>query len=247
MSETYEEAEKRVWDRIAAEYPEFTRDMDPYHDPYTLDKLLFGKEMQLRTFPGGNVLDIGANCGVLSAFWAAYGANVIAHEADPVTFNDLSTMLEKSGLLGKVHPINAAIWTRNGKIKFRGNGFNSEARTIRGGCLWVSDRPDGFYEDPSAFEVEVPCVSFNQALKSTVWDYVKMDIEGAEYAVLAAADLDKMKKQIKQMHLELHPEWADDEVYRATLHRLECVFEISGGRHSGDRYHWLHLKNKDLP
>ncbi len=247
MTETYAEIEQRVWQRIAAEYPKFTREMDPYKDPYTLDKLFFGNEMRLQTFPGGKVLDVGANCGVLSAFWGCNGAEVAAYEADPKTHHDLTQMLEKSGLMfNGVIPFKAAVWTHDGFIKFRGNGFNEGERTIRGGCLWVSDRPSYFYDDPLSVETEVPCFSFNSVLSDVIWDYVKMDIEGAEYRVLLAADSDKMRRQIRQMHLEFHPQWADDALYQAVLDKLSDIFEITGDKYSGTRFHWAHLRNKEL-
>jgi len=244
--DNYETTDSRVWARMALEHPEFTRDHNALSDPYALEYLLFGDQIKLGPFKG-NVMDIGANAGILTAYWALNGATVTAYEADPTTFKILQDMIARTGL--PVTVIHAAVWKDSGAIRFRGGSCIDQNRMIRGGCLWVKERPDGFYEDPDAPIVTVPCVSFKDALGDKEWDCVKMDIEGSEFEVLMSTPIESLR-QIKQLQLEFHHWWASDELYSDLIFKLITVFRIEGqevwqlGDEFPGRYKWAVLERK---
>lgn len=239
-----EEKSQQVWSRVSSECPEFTHSMDPMNDPWAVEALLFGNQINTKRFPGGNVLDIGANVGILSAYWASTGSNVVAYEADPMTFELLNNMVIRTGL--NIMPVNKAIWTYNGQVEFNGASHIDREREIRGGCLWVPLRPQGFYENPAAKFYTVDCITLKEALGDTVWDCVKMDIEGAEFEVLASTDIEIMQRQIKYMQLEFHNGWATDAQYNDLIKKLQSAFTIDGVSDSNGRLMWAHLINKNL-
>jgi len=243
--DSYDTVSERVWARMAIEHPEFTRSHNALADPYALEYLMFGGQIKVEPFKG-NVMDVGANAGILTAYWALNGASVTAYEADPVTFKMLSDMIARTNLPATA--INAAIWSHSGEVKFRGGSCIDHDRTVRGGCLWVPQRPDGFYEDPNAPIVTVPCISFTEALGDREWDCVKMDIEGSEFEVLMSTPVESLR-QIKQLQLEFHHWWASNQQYKDLLTKLESVFTIEGpvyepGHEWAGRYVWPVLTRK---
>jgi FkbM family methyltransferase len=195
--ETHKEACLRIWSRMASEHPEFTHEHDSLDNPWSVETLILDNEQHFKPFSGANVLDIGANAGLLTAYWALNGAKVTAYEADPITYKILTDMLTQTGL--KVSAINAAIWTYTGEIKFQGGGHKSErGHFCRNGLIQTSGISDA---------TMVPCVSLTDALGDTIWDFVKMDIEGAEHEVIMSTGPEVLKNHIKQMQVEFHAEW----------------------------------------
>jgi FkbM family methyltransferase len=231
----------RVWGKMAAEHPEFTRAHDPLDDYSMIDTLILGDFIAWRPFSGARVMDIGANVGVWTAYCALNGADVTAYEADPITHGIMSSMLIRNNL--KVNAVNAALWTHTGQILFKGKGIESH---YRNGAVQVPEH-DGFAGNlgQEADMITVPCVSFSDAIGDSVWDCVKVDIEGAEFETLSAVPAEVFEKQIKFLQVEFHNGWASDEVYRALIGKLESVFTSSGSKNIGDkwngRYDWANF------
>lgn len=242
----FEVKTKEVWEKMATAHPEFKPEHDALKNPWALEALLLGPQINTEIFPDGNVLDIGSNGGILTAYWALNGAHVTAYEADPITFRFLNDMLRQTNL--NAVAVWAAIWTFTGLIRFRSN-LETKSLT-RGGCISVQERPTGWYEGGENQEYEVPCVSFEVALNQKEWDCVKMDIEGAEFEILRTTPIEVLRNQIKYMQLEFHHEWVSDAAYQELIAKLDPVFRIDGhttheGRkHWPGRYLWAHLRRK---
>ena len=67
----------RVWERMAAEHPEFTRGCDPTDNFHTVEEIILGGSLTwkranelFQPFPGARVMDIGANVGIYTAYCA---------------------------------------------------------------------------------------------------------------------------------------------------------------------------------
>jgi FkbM family methyltransferase len=239
------------------EHPEFTHDHDVFDDDYAVETLLLGEYIGFKPFAGAKVMDIGANVGILTAFWALNGCDVTSYEADPVTYGILVGMLEKTRLrwfhhdggnehYDGVQAINAAVYKYDGTIPFLG-ATGGIGNPLRNGAIQVADMGDKRLDAPST-----PCVTLATALGTTVWNCVKFDIEGAEFETLLAVPIETLRNQVKYMQVELHNGWADGVLYKKLIDKLESVYDVSGPVNGNDaesaewigRYHWVQCKGK---
>jgi FkbM family methyltransferase len=130
-----------------------------------------------RVAPGDTVWDIGANCGVY-AFSCDKAARVLAVEADPFLADLLRRSVELNG--APVAVIGCAVADRCGVASFtiarRGRASNHLTDVIG------SSQADG-----ERSRLTVPTLTLDTLLESerTPPAFVKIDVEGAEMAVLA--------------------------------------------------------------
>lgn len=235
---------------MAQEHPEFQRSHAVMNDPWQVEGLLLGDYIGFQPFPGARVMDIGANAGILTAYWALNGANVTAYEADPVTYSILTGMLHENGL--SVNAVHSAVWTYTGAIPFKGRDSELGESKGRNGAIQVPQH-DGFVGNlgQEQIMVTVPCISLTEAIGDRIWDCVKFDIEGAEFELLMHVESAVLRDHVRYMHVELHNGWASDDLYRRLIDKLETLFEIQGSicDHKEDqwygRYHWMQLTNRN--
>jgi len=151
--------------------------------------------------PGDAVLDIGAQSGVFALAAAARGASVLCCEPIPENAALLRENLRLNGVEDRVavRPVAAA----------------PEAGTM---TLYVVDGDTGgatafpaihplWLEDGRMRRVEVECVTLDALLGARsdgVWDCVKLDCEGGEYAILGAAGAEALRG-VRALILEYHP------------------------------------------
>jgi FkbM family methyltransferase len=130
------------------------------------------------------ILDLGANIGLSVLYFAGRypGARVVALEPDPDIFRVLERNVAASGFTG-VELVPRAAWTEAARLAFWPDGAD-------GGRL-QPDPGDG--GGPASggprvarSPVEVEAVSLPELLARERFDVVKMDIEGAEEAVVPA-------------------------------------------------------------
>ena len=163
-------------------------------DPFQGD--LWGVTPYLRE--GCMIMDVGANRGIFTSWCALNGAYVTAYEPHPKAFQSLLEVVKLNKIDHQVFPVEAAISTHTGVMKLdmsTGSYFNSaqpSERSLRN-------------QDPehNIFGVVVNCVSFTNAVGSTFWDVVKMDVEGAEFPILLGCP-DSVFDQISFLTVELH-------------------------------------------
>lgn len=131
------------------------------------------------------ILDCGSNIGlsVLYFKWKYPNARIMAFEPDPKLFKLLEANIS-SFEARDVELVNAAIWTKEMKLGFEGDHNFS-----------------GRIKDTGNANLEVDAVELKPYLKNDI-DFLKIDIEGAETAVLNAckADLGKVKKLFFEYH-----------------------------------------------
>lgn len=147
-------------------------------------------------YSGCTVLDIGANRGLVTSWCAINGACVTAYEPHPKAFQSLLEVIQLNRL--QAQAFEAAISTHTGTTKLdmsTGPYFNSAQPSKT--SLRNND------PEHNIFGVEVSCVSLADAIGTTVWDIVKMDIEGQEYPVLLTCP-DSVFTQIRYLTVELH-------------------------------------------
>ncbi|HKB13757.1 MAG TPA: FkbM family methyltransferase [Vicinamibacterales bacterium] len=137
------------------------------------------------------ILDCGANIGVASLFFRRRypAARITAFEADPALFAMLDANLAANRALN-VDRKNVAVWTSNGSLTFRSEGSDS-----------------GMIESlPGAVDgraVIVPSVRLRDAIAAEpAIDLLKLDVEGAEDAVLA--DCEPVLDRVRALVMDLH-------------------------------------------
>ena len=117
------------------------------------------------------ILDLGANIGLSVLFFKKMHpqARIMAFEADPAIFAYLERNVRGNGL-EDVELVRAAAWTENTRLRFLRDGAD-------GGRLAAS---------AEAGAIEVEAVDLPALLKGREFDFLKIDVEGAEGRLLPA-------------------------------------------------------------
>lgn len=136
---------------------------------------------------GPAILDLGANIGLSVLYFKSLypKAQITAFEADPAVYEYLKQNVHGSGFTD-VELINKAVWDCNGTLRFHAEGGD-------GGRV---------AQDGDGGVVEVDAIDIRSHLAEHSYDFLKMDIEGAEHAVFPAIK-DYLPK-FKFVFLEYH-------------------------------------------
>jgi FkbM family methyltransferase len=123
--------------------------------------------------PAPRILDLGANIGLSVLFFKRQhpAARIVAFEADPEIFSYLERNVRANGLQD-VELINAAAWVADTTLRFLPDGAD-------GGR--VAGPGQG-----GAQATEVKAVNLSAFLNGRSFDFLKMDVEGAENQLLPA-------------------------------------------------------------
>lgn len=117
------------------------------------------------------ILDLGANIGLSVLFFKQLypNAQITALEADPKIFEYLKRNVHGNGYTD-VQLVNKAAWYENTTLKFSSEGAD-------GGRVALSGDEN---------IIEIDAINIAEFLKNKQFDFLKMDIEGAEEYVLPA-------------------------------------------------------------
>jgi FkbM family methyltransferase len=134
------------------------------------------------------ILDLGANIGLSVIFFKELypEAKVVALEADPKIFSYLQSNI-LSNNYSQVELINKAVWYENSLLNF------------------VSEGADGGQIDSTSHQqgtVAVEAVDIAELLSTQQFDFIKMDIEGAEDLVLPRCQ--GLLDSVQHMFIEYH-------------------------------------------
>jgi FkbM family methyltransferase len=143
--------------------------------------------------PDPRVLDCGSNIGlsVLYAKQAHPAARVTAFEADPEVLPVLRENLKRNGVTG-VEVVEAVLGSREGSVTLKSEGACGS---------YVAGTTDVTIEAAGAASRTVRCVRLRDWLTEPV-DFLKMNIEGAEWEVLA--DSEDRLRSVHEMVIEYH-------------------------------------------
>ena len=224
-----------AWTQISKFHPEFKRENWPpdWNDPYQIYEIVVNNVCGYIPQAGAQVMDIGANFGVFTAYCALKGCNVVAYEPHPVALRMLRETIQRNNITVEV--VGKAIYTTAGTMPFcNHSGYEPNAT-----WLWSN----GTLMAGSSDTVET--ISLNEALaQKPVWDCVKMDIEGAEFDVLENVSLD-MLKRVKFLSVEFHNNHASQERHAAISARLSQVFSLDGTKDGSPEFksqdRWISL------
>jgi FkbM family methyltransferase len=138
--------------------------------------------------PNPCIIDCGANLGMSIIYFKQLypEASIIAFEADEYIFNFLEKNI-KSFEYKDVELINKAVWNCDDTLSFLVEGG-------AGGRL-EKQKTSGTYK-------KVPCTSLKKYLINQKVDFLKIDIEGAEYEVLK--DIESVLNNVDAIFIEYH-------------------------------------------
>jgi FkbM family methyltransferase len=189
---------ERLADRVPARVPQRVRFLElelecpDVRTTFYQFNDLFVKESARFASENGHprILDCGANIGVASLYFKRLypAARITAFEADPALCAMLRRNLEANGA-PDVEIVEAAVWSADGSVTFRAEGTDSGAVDAVSGPM-------------PGDAITVPSVSLRRWIEQEVVDLIKIDIEGAELAVLQ--DIEDLLPRVKAMIVEVH-------------------------------------------
>ncbi|HYJ38747.1 MAG TPA: FkbM family methyltransferase [Chitinophagaceae bacterium] len=139
--------------------------------------------------PSPYILDCGANIGLSLLYLKELSpsARITAFEPDESNY----ALLEKNtGDLKNIILLKKAVWKENGTIQFASEGSLSSK----------------IVTEPGSTAISIPAIRLRDYLTETV-DFLKLDIEGAEYEVLKDC-ADKLSL-VKNLFIEYHGQFQD--------------------------------------
>lgn len=149
--------------------------------------------------PGMTVADIGANQGVFTLYFADLvgpGGRVVAFEPEPVMFAALEGNLRASGKAW-VEPHNLALGAEAGEVTLQISNFNrGNNRLIKGPLQSVADGPTA----------TVRVATLDEVMGGARVDFVKMDVQGWEGAVLRGMSGLLSSPEAPLILLEVYPD-----------------------------------------
>ncbi len=170
--------------------------------------------------PRATILDLGANVGYTAAHFAHLytDATIIAVELDRSNYEAAALNLRS---VSCCRLVNAAVWSADGTVSYDLSGLEWGYHVTESSAVATAGR---------AAAVTVSTLMAEHGISSI--DYVKMDIEGAEWPVLAAGS-DWLPK-VRAMKVELHPKFNAD----ATFDNCARVLTSLGFDCRKDDRHW---------
>jgi len=135
-----------------------------------------------------SIIDLGANIGLSILFFKTIypKAKIVAFEADPIIFKHLVKNVHGNGFTD-VELINAAAWDHETELDFYSEG--GDGGHIATGLL-------------NTKSVKVPAIDIGKFLCNRTFDFLKIDIEGAEEQVVPACK--GLLSRISYIFIEYH-------------------------------------------
>lgn len=159
-------------------------------DAEVYEEVIVGKEYDYpATFPPRTIVDVGANCGMTSIFYANRypDARVISVEAEASNYGAL---LRNTRAYPNIAPIQAALWNTDGQVEVfppwpRWTGWGKWGFRVR--------------EGSGCRALTLPTLMREVGIDTV--DILKIDVEGAEREIFSKCD---WMDRVKLLAIELH-------------------------------------------
>jgi FkbM family methyltransferase len=179
--------------------------------------------------PGDVVLDLGANIGaysVLFARWTGDAGHVFAFEPAPESRRTLIDVLQTNGVSHRVSVLAAAVGSSCGRAPFLANGSDGANRITNG------DRA-------GSVDVETTTIDAFCERMRIVPGFMKVDVEGAELAVLRGARRTIASAKNLKLYVEMHPRlWPEYGVTQADIEEELRLQKLRAERLDGSADLW---------
>jgi len=151
--------------------------------------------------PGDTILDIGAHIGIFATITSKIigsKGKIFAFEPTPNTFSVLNQTVRINSLKNVIQPVNQAMGIDTGLATF----FISDSEADNGNSL-ISYKVDRKLNGVKVFVNTID--NFVAVAKFKKIDFIKIDVEGAEYDTLRGG-IEVFKKHRPYFILAIHPE-----------------------------------------
>jgi FkbM family methyltransferase len=183
------------------------------------------------------MVDIGASLGpyTLCANRVLSNADIYAIEANPRTFERLEVFCRAAAAQSgnRLHPVHTAMGSEKGQIDFF-------IPTLESSCLPLTSST---FKNPAITndweKVTVDCMPLDGLCAEQPPDFVKMDVEGAEYRVLLGSQRILRESQCRFL-IEVHP-WGDPTLQKRPEHVFQFLNKFGYSFRRVAR-HWLFEK-----
>ncbi|MBM3432731.1 MAG: FkbM family methyltransferase [Bacteroidetes bacterium] len=154
----------------------------------------------LRLRKGDVVLDCGANVGLITRLLATTGATIIAFEPDPRAFKVLQ---RRCGHLSNVQLRNEGVWNQEATLPLFDHAQGSEedtAFTVGSSLIAQKTNVDATKSRPVKL---IDLIAFLRSQPNPV-SLIKLDVEGAEIAILEKILAENAWDLFGRMYVETH-------------------------------------------
>lgn len=196
-----------------------------FPDDYEAPNIQF---LQSSVQEGSVVLDVGAHIGLFSVIAArcvGQHGKVVAYEPTPTTFRLLRHTIHINQLKNVVTPVTAAVGHESGEINF----YVSDNAADNSNSLVA------YKTDRKLYPVTVPLTTIDLQVREqglSRVDFIKIDVEGAEYDTLRGAR-ETLTTYKPKVILAIHPDAIESKgdslhAILQELHRLPYTFTNQG-------------------
>lgn len=175
------------------------------------------------------VIDLGCWNGVTSLYLANKAGTVYAIDADPICFLEISKNCSLNPHLShKIKPFNLAISDKNGKINlFARENYGASSTSI------LERKRD------KLSSVQIDALTMNDFItkeKINQVDFIKMDIEGAEFLIIPTFEEALKKMKYPTLYISFHYTYLNENLYAKYINsrvltkvilKIEQVFKVS--------------------
>lgn len=147
-------------------------------DIWMLLQVFLHKEYQFASqFKLKNILDLGGNCGFTAIFMANLfpEAKIVTVEPDEDNFITLQKNISN---YPNIVALNAAVWSKNCQVYLTNPTGDSSQKSF-------SEKSPNYNENITVVQA-YDVVTISKMYGVSVWDFIKIDVEGAEIELLAA-------------------------------------------------------------
>lgn len=161
------------------------------------------------------VVDVGANVGLASLYFAKYASKVIAVEPTESHYKCLSEMVRYNNLQNVI-PVNLAVGSKS-ELKLLHHSKNATMNSL-----------SPLTNDTGETEM-VKVVTLEDLFKEyklNVIDFLKIDVEGSEMDLICSESFAKVAKQIRSLSVEYHT-WTNRNVGQLVQALEKYGFNVS--------------------
>lgn len=156
------------------------------------------------------VIDLGSWSGVLSLYMANIGARVHALDPDPICFTELNANIAlNTNLKSKITTYQIAISDKNEKINLHARNAYGQSSTS------ILER-----SRDKVHTAKVPSMTLEYFLtnfKIEHIDFIKMDVEGAEFKILPTINEALKKVNYPTLFVSFHYNYLVEHIYNCTI------------------------------